>query len=47
MNAQDYWNIFIETGAPEVYLLYNQVRRMEEANVSDDARVGSAGLGLQ
>ena len=47
MNAQDYWTIFLETGAPEVYLLYNKVRRMEGTDVSDDARVGSSGLGLQ
>lgn len=47
MNAQDYWKIFLETGAPEMYLLYNKVRRMEETDVSDDARLGSAGFGLQ
>ena len=47
MNAQDYWNIFLETGAPEAYLLYNKVRKMEETDVSDDARLGSSSLGLQ
>ena len=24
MHAEDYWAIFLETGAPEVYLLYRQ-----------------------
>ena len=46
MQAQDYWKIFLETGAPEVYLMYNQARRMEEADVSDYQRSGVAGVGL-
>ena len=47
MQAQDYWKIFLETGAPEVYVLYNQARRMEETDVSDHQRSGVAGVGLQ
>lgn len=47
MNAQDYWTIFMETGAPEMYLLYNKVRRMEERDVCDDPGIGTAGFGLQ
>lgn len=47
MNAQDFWNVFLETGAPEMYLLYNQARRMEERNACNDPGTGSAGLGLQ
>ena len=47
MNAQDYWNMFLETGAPELYVLYNQARRMEERNVSNDTGTCSACLGLQ
>ena len=47
MQSQDYWKIFLETGAPEVYLMYNQARRMEETDVSDHQRSGVAGLGLQ
>ena len=26
MNAMDYWQLFLETGAPEAYLLYNQAK---------------------
>ena len=26
MNAQDYWNLFLDTGAPEAYLLYKSRR---------------------
>lgn len=33
MNAQDFWQMFLETGAPEMYLLYNQARKTEEPNV--------------
>lgn len=47
MNSQDYWTIFLETGAPEMYLLYNKVRRMEETHVSDDTRVSPSRLGIQ
>lgn len=42
MNAQDYWNMFIETGAPEMYLLYNKARRTEETHVFNDPGTGSA-----
>jgi hypothetical protein len=47
MQAQDYWKIFLETGAPEVYLMYNQARRMEETDVSDHQGSGVARVGLQ
>ena len=47
MNAQDYWKIFLETGAPEVYLLFNEARRMEGKYVSEDQSVGPKGFQLQ
>ena len=47
MRSQDYWSLFLETGAPEVYLLYNQVRRMEEQHVFDGSGIGSADRRLQ
>ena len=47
MNAADYWRMFMETGAPELYLMYNQARRMEEANVSDHPGSGPESIGLQ
>ena len=47
MNAQDYWNIFLETGAPEMYLLYNQARRMEAPDVSNNPSFGAASIGIQ
>ena len=33
MNAMDYWQLFLETGAPEAYLMYSQHLKMEEAHV--------------
>ena len=47
MNAQDFWNVFLETGAPEMYLLYNQARRLEEQNVCNDSGSCSSGFGVQ
>jgi len=47
MRAQDYWNLFLETGAPEAYLSYSRALKMEEAYVSDDAGSGSSGYRLQ
>ena len=46
METQDYWKLFMETGAPEFYLLYNTSRRMESNHVFGDARSGSAGREL-
>ena len=47
MNAQDYWEMFIETGAPELYLMYNHARKMEKAHVLDDSGPGFTGHSLQ
>ena len=35
MNAANYWQLFIETGAPEMYLLYQKAKKTEDAHVSD------------
>lgn len=47
MNAQSFWQAFLDTGAPEMYLLYNRARRMEETNVPDCAGLGPADNRLQ
>ena len=46
MQSQDYWQMFLETGAPELYLLYNQAKRTEITNVSDNPGTGTARHGL-
>ena len=43
MNARDYWSLFMETGAPEMYLLYNLARRMEVPDASDITGSGFKG----
>lgn len=47
MIAQDYWQLFIETGSPEIYLLYNKARKMESAHVYNDSWSGITGHTLQ
>lgn len=47
MNAQTVWQIFLETGAPEMYLLYNKARKMEDIHVLDDSGPSSSGYSLQ
>ena len=46
MLAQDYWQMFLETGAPEMYLLYNNARKTERSDVLDDSGLGAAGHSL-
>ena len=47
MNAQNYWKIFLETGAPEMYLLFRQESRLEEDHVLDNQGACAACHGLQ
>ena len=47
MNSNDYWQMFMETGAPELYLLYHKAQKMENTNVFDGSGTGSAGQGIQ
>ena len=47
MNAADYWKFFLETGAPEFYLLYNHTRRMEDKHVFNDSGIGAESHEIQ
>ena len=47
MNAANYWQLFLDTGAPEMYLLYQKARKSEEDHVSDHSGNRPAGYGLQ
>lgn len=47
MNSQVVWQMFVETGAPEIYLLFNKVRKMEESHVPDTSRPCVAGDNIQ
>ena len=47
MDSQNLWSLFLETGAPEMYLLYNKARKMETSYVPDNTGVGTPGHSLQ
>lgn len=47
MNASDLWSMFLETGAPEYYLMYTKALKMEDKNVSDSQGTGVTHYGLQ
>lgn len=35
MNALDYWQLFLETGSPEAYLMYSKQLKSEDTHVYD------------
>ena len=47
MNAANYWQLFLDTGAPEMYLLYQKALKTEENHVSDHTGHRPTGHGLQ
>lgn len=47
MTSQDYWQMFLETGAPELYLLYNNARKMEKTHVFNSSGPSDSGHNLQ
>lgn len=47
MDLKAAWQLFVATGAPEAYLLYNQLRKSEENNVPDDPGPGYTGYSVQ
>ena len=47
MHSTDYWNFFLETGAPEYYLLYQNALKLEVNHVPDDPGHCAQGHGLQ
>ncbi len=47
MDSALFWQVFLETGAPEAYLLYNKARRTEAVHVYDDQRACTESNSLQ
>ena len=47
MISKDYWDLFLETGSPEFYLLYTNARKMETADVFNANGPGVTGHNLQ
>ena len=46
MSAEKFWMAFMDTGAPEMYLLYSKAKRAEACDVSDDQGTGGSGYQL-
>ncbi len=47
MHASDYWQFFLETGAPEYYRMYQRALKMEGNHVFDDPGHRPESHGLQ
>ncbi|MCI7018565.1 MAG: hypothetical protein MR913_01930 [Clostridiales bacterium] len=47
MEARDYWQLFLETGAPEAYLLYSRQVKSEAQYVLDHSGNRPESYGLQ
>lgn len=37
MNSDELWKLFEETGAPELYLIYSNARKMENSNAFNNS----------
>lgn len=47
MDAKELWQLFLETGAPEAYIMYANAIKSEEINVSEYHGAGIKGQRLQ
>ena len=47
MKSTDYWQLFLETGAPEAYLMYSMKLKSEANYVYDDSGHRPESNGLQ
>lgn len=47
MESKQIWQLFMETGAPEIYLLYQKARRMEGVHVFEGSGTGASDHTLQ
>lgn len=47
MDSQNLWRMFVQTGSPELYLLYAQAKRTEESSVFNSQGTGDARHQLQ
>ena len=47
MKSELYWQLFLKTGSPEAYLIYNEARRLEQNHVPQHDGAGGSGYTLQ
>ena len=43
MKSELCWQLFLETGSPEAYLMYNEAKRLESIHVPQYKGTGSSG----
>ena len=43
MRSEAYWQLFLATGSPDAYLMYNEAKRMELTHVFEHEGPGAAG----
>ena len=41
MNANAFWQLFLDTGAPEMYLLYSRAQKSEGSYAFEDPGAGA------
>jgi hypothetical protein len=47
MDSQEYWQLFMETGAPEIYMMYTKALKSEGTYVPEHHGPGAEGQRLQ
>jgi len=47
MKSDVCWQLFLRTGSPEAYLMYNEAKRLEQSHVSQHEGPGGSGHALQ
>ena len=47
MKSDMLWQLFLKTGSPEMYLIYNEARRLEQNHVPQYEGAGSSGYTIQ
>ena len=47
MDSHNLWQLFLETGSPEIYMLYNSAKRMQNVDVPVNKGTGITDLKLQ
>ena len=47
MDANQFWLAFLDTGAPEIYMMYQQALKMEANHVFDNSGAGASDRRLQ
>ncbi len=47
MEAKDYWQLFMETGVPEYYMMYSKAMKTEGTHVPYHTGFGAANHGCE